>query len=391
MRVSVKLISEATFEEFQKLFPTEFDDAWDELWENYSKVVNPSLLEIFKKLTDSGKDWTTFKKQPRVAAEVKYKLSMLYPKADLFSREFSSLDEFSVALDAAIDGGVREVLEIVFDTVDAEMASSLDKKHLRLKLTNFINTRKQWNESLLRAFKNFVGNFDVDVKAPVESTEEDPRWGKYAFADDRKDAPYEPNTPSEDDAEKELSAHFDNRRMLSSDTAQQMKSFISSGQYTKLLKFPADKYEVIYRGISLTEDALERLLASDTSLHKKYSPSGRTLKIDTVDLASFDVGDEDVVSFHGHAKPRGDSASWTVDEEIAEEFSIRGFESEAFDPSERAYSVIISARVSDNVSKLLLNPDAIYNVRDFMNFKREQEVIGVGPIKVFSLKIRRVQ
>jgi hypothetical protein len=381
MRIAIKqlkqLINEA-LADVSELFQSEIDATFEELEEHYKRVLNVGISEAFERLTQNGTDWTTYKKRPRIMNEIRLASDQIYGNGNVLTRDFSSLSEFQQVIDDAIEPAVMGELEQFFENVEGSLSSK--KKIVIGNLHKFVTSTKYFKDAVVKRLAFFLKDYEkTDV--PAETAEDDPVWGKYAFATDRKDAPYEPNAPSEGDAEAELHAHFDGSNYLSANTAQKILNFTSSNQYTKLLEFPADEFQFIYRGMSVTEQYILNLLGNSPDAEK---------------INSLSVGEEETIAFNGSAVPRGDSASWTVSKKIAEKFSTREFEgheddAELFADGDKVFALVITAKTSENDDKLLLNPDTIYNVRDFMHFKHEKEVIGVGPIKFFSIKIKRLQ
>ena len=147
---------------------------------------------------------------------------------------------------------------------------------------------------------------------------------------------------------------------------------IDDGEYTKLLRFPVEKYPVIYRGMTLEANDLYNLIDSE--------------------IQGDEVGDWDVINFSGVARPKADTASWTIDEKVALNFSSSGIDphEELSTSSEKTYGIIVHAKSAENADKLILNPDTIYNVRAFASYGNEREVIAVGDIKFFKITYGRL-
>jgi hypothetical protein len=74
--------------------------------------------------------------------------------------------------------------------------------------------------------------------------------------------------------------------------------------------------------------------------------------------------------------PLEETSSWTMNEDEADSQFALGRSGVAF---------LMSAKVSENPDKFV-DLEKLYGISSFMDYSNEQEVIAIGPIKVFKIR-----
>ena len=196
---------------------------------------------------------------------------------------------------------------------------------------------------------------------------EDAPLGKFAFPlqRNRKGAqlPEEPDTWEEEQLFDELGDHFSfKNKKISSDTAAMMKGFLERGEYKKVFHEPSSN-EIIFRGMKTSLSFIENVA---TTVGESFDELALTGELEGTFVYT----------------PLFGASSWTLDKDTAEEFRGRWH-------SGGQNSVIIHARVSDNIKKLVMCRDGIYDVGGLGLYTHEDEVIALGKIKAFKLEYVR--
>lgn len=208
-------------------------------------------------------------------------------------------------------------------------------------------------EQLVNKFSKKKNAKKDSINVPVEA--EKGNLGKWAFAEDRTDVPYEENTKTENSLESQIVSHLSGDGTLNKSAASKIVSYIEKGQYLPLLQFPTEKYETVFRGMRISTKEFNKLFG--------FIPKDRETKILDVDI---------------WAKPRGATTSWTLSIEIAQYFANDTTPDESV-------AIIMAASTSVNSDKFILNPEKIYNVAKFASQKEQLETIGIGPIKIHKI------
>lgn len=202
--------------------------------------------------------------------------------------------------------------------------------------------------------------------------------GRYAFPGYRgrnnpsrnreENVPEEAYSEEDTAAERRLYADLDryvnaNIQMPSSSAAL-MKSFIEQGLYRQVFHPPESG--VVYRGMRVTKGWLENAIR-----HAVVDDVGEAAGVDLV-----------------VSPRRGGVSSWTVDPTAAEDFSVSpvGAPEETRD----GYAVVLTALVSDNPSSFVTGPGGFYGVRHLDNNANEEEVMGVGDIRVSGISWKKI-
>lgn len=184
-----------------------------------------------------------------------------------------------------------------------------------------------------------------------ETTKSDAPLGKIVFPSLRQDVPLEKNTAVETTLQNAIYGHIIRNKKLKSEDAQIIKSLVSGNYYPKWFSEPTA--EILYRGMSVPKSYIANILGTDVD---KTPRSGEKMI------------DWDFV-------PLDETSSWTTDEDEADsQFSVGS-----------GVSFLMTANVSENPDKFV-DIEKLYGISSFMDYSREQEVIAIGPIKVFKIR-----
>lgn len=210
--------------------------------------------------------------------------------------------------------------------------------------------------------KKFASNKleSIDLSnAPIENDWGQPEWGKFLFAPQRKgEVPNEPNEREEEIAYLEIEDYIHNNQAMSPKTVANFKKAIRDGSYKKILHEP--DVEHVYRGIKITRAGLEKLLMGEIPSEKGSAIINRTI--------------------WGRGDVEG-ASSWSISTRIAANFA--GFHKKP--GTTDYYSVVFVAKVKENPNNFMSCPDGIYRLPTFETFVGENEVIALGPIKVYKI------
>lgn len=215
---------------------------------------------------------------------------------------------------------------------------------------------------LLQRINDGVDRYIESVKAEQEELRKnskpeaspDDEFEEYIFADERQgQVPDELDTYDEKALYDELKAHFIANEALSEEEANLIKKLMADGKYSTVLKKPNVKY--VYRGMSVNDEYIRRALnmGDNESIPSKGSK-----------VASFT-----------YTPRRGGSSSWTLNHESTHEFMT----------SNKDFNVLLIARTSDNDGSFVSGPGGLYKVGELGKHDEEQEVVGLGPIKVAKI------
>jgi hypothetical protein len=188
----------------------------------------------------------------------------------------------------------------------------------------------------------------VDRDAPL---------GKYAFPKLRSpgfEVPDEKNTKLEDQIGWALDDHFNDNEEFYPETAKELESILQSKKYDDILTTP--RYDVVYRGMAVTKEWAEKVI-------------GKEIRKSAEAEVNFVF------------EPRQGSSSWTGTYEIAQYFAREKSD------EEHCFLAILYAKTYDNPNKFLAGKDGIYRLKEFEKYKKEDECTGLGPIKVYKIRL----
>lgn len=202
---------------------------------------------------------------------------------------------------------------------------------------------------MVEAKKENDAELEASSEAPPDAT-----LGRIAFATKRKDKPFEIDTAEESRLYMALRRYFDENIPLSAGDVTQIKELLANGWYSDVFSEP--QVTEVYRGMSVTDEWLKKITGQETLS---------------------DVGEIDMSKTF---KPKGDSSSWSTDSSMAEYFSIH--------PAQRGKgfkrAVVLHANVADNPGSFV-SATGLYGVEGLDEFTGENEVIGLGPIKIHKI------
>ena len=197
-------------------------------------------------------------------------------------------------------------------------------------------------------------------KVPVEAPD-DAILGNYAFANSRKGVPPEVNTEVEDELEQELTTHFVNNMHMSSKSGRALKTSLENDWYEKILSEP--KRATVYRGLRVSEEWMVENIGDDWRKQFDETKEGR-LKTNNMVLRPITGNASSAVT------------SWTNSIKTAREF--------AFGPSSGGsdLAVVCCAAIKDNPNQFIDSAAGLYGIKGHDEFADEQEVLGIGSIKI---------
>jgi hypothetical protein len=184
--------------------------------------------------------------------------------------------------------------------------------------------------------------FEAPADAPL---------GRIAFPTLRDDVPFEKNTAVETNLQSAIYAHIIHNKPIRTNDAVLIKDFIQRNFYSNIFGEPDT--DLVYRGMSVTKDYIANILGVE-----QIAPSGE-------------------VEVDWDFTPLSQTSSWTIDDEVAiEEFSGK--------TDRNNISLLMTAKVDENSGKFV-DFSKLYSMKSFREYSNEQEVVGVGNIKIFKI------
>ena len=182
-------------------------------------------------------------------------------------------------------------------------------------------------------------------------------FDKIAFADERRGFDgIEPDNKTERLVVRQLRTHFSNSKGITPETASMLQEMLKNGEYKDIISEP--KNRVVFRGMRVPKAWVAKAVGDKAMfsipLHKR---------------AAF----EKKFTF----TPKRPVASWTSSIATAREFSQGSAD----------YSVVLHAYVDENPNKFIDCKRGLYDSTIAADYEDENEVIGIGQIKVFKLEI----
>lgn len=211
-------------------------------------------------------------------------------------------------------------------------------------------------------FERFQKNLS-DIRSKFEKFSKkldklpDGPFDKIAFADERPGLDgIEPDNKTERLVMRQLINHFSNAKGITPGTAAMLQGMLKNGEYKDFLSEPKNK--VVFRGMKVPKAWIAKAIGEKAMysipMHKR---------------ATF----EKKFTF----TPKRPVASWTSSIATARKFS-QGMHD---------YSVVLHAAVDENPNKLIDCKRGLYGSSIATGYEDENEVIGIGQIKVFKLEI----
>jgi hypothetical protein len=197
-----------------------------------------------------------------------------------------------------------------------------------------------------------------NINTEITPAQESDPLGRWAFAEDREDVPWEEDTPKESHLFHELGRHYVNGSTMSEPDADLIKTFLSHGLYADY--FIPCKQDELYRGINVSEDWLKGALGEQRfEIEITQSSEGEC------------SGNFTFVPYSGIG-----ATSWTGVESVARGFS----------KNRKEYDVVLFALVSDNPDRFCSCPED--DVPGGVAVSGESEFLGLGEIKIYKFSWR---
>jgi hypothetical protein len=228
------------------------------------------------------------------------------------------------------------------------------------------NIKGNFASILQSAWESFLSHIKTnrDINKRITPAQESDPLGRWAFAEERSDVPWEQNTNGEDTLYTELQRHFKNGSTLSVELSDMISSFIERDLYPDYFT-PADTRETLYRGMLVKREWLEAAIgSSDTT-----QPQQGSITKKFVFKPYAGVG----------------TTSWTSDKKTSSSFSRVQVDNK-HDRSHE-FSVVLTASVKDNTSKFVRVPDD--SNEGGLSLRLEHEVLGLGDIHVKKLEWKK--
>lgn len=189
-----------------------------------------------------------------------------------------------------------------------------------------------------------------------------PPLGQIAFADERKGAPWEPDTKEEARLAAALSRHVLDNVPLSPGDAEAIRGFLKKGWYGEVFKEP--EVDTVYRGMSVPLAWLKKATGMTTA-EIRGSKSGRG-----------------TVEARMKYTPRKGASSWSTSKTTARDFSVRGGVAE--------YGIVMHAAAGDNPGRFVIGKGGLYRVEPLDDYASEKEAVGLGTIRVYKIDWREL-
>lgn len=189
--------------------------------------------------------------------------------------------------------------------------------------------------------------------------------GDFAWAEEREDVPYEKNTNIENVLYDILVSHFEDSESVKKDKEQFIKKLFVSGKYSDVLVAPS--HGVVYRGMTVPHKWLTNVLGYNSieDLKEEFGSEGHH------NLNCIYTPKDNAIS------------SWTTNMNVANSFALRNSLNKK--PPKGSCRIVLYAKSVENKNNFLSCDEGLYNVRGFDASSQENEVIGLGDIKVFLI------
>jgi hypothetical protein len=189
-----------------------------------------------------------------------------------------------------------------------------------------------------------------------ETSKQNAPLGKVVFPSLRSGVPLEKNTAVETTLQRAIYEHIVNNKSLKGKDAQIIKTLVSGNFYPKWFGEPSAR--TVYRGMHVPKSYIAKILKGDPDKDQ--------------------VGTRGEVLLSWEFEPLNETSSWTLDQETAVRSFTGGMGGDGF-------GFLMTAKVSHNSGKFV-DLSRLYGIEGFSGFSSEQEVIGVGNIKVTKIK-----
>jgi hypothetical protein len=182
---------------------------------------------------------------------------------------------------------------------------------------------------------------------------------QYAFAEERPgQVPFEPDNEYEKKLYVKLRDHFVKGTHVTVDVAKDIERFLELNEYSTI--FHAPEQNVVYRGMVVDDQFMIKALGVNDKNDINPRDGRENMNFTFTPFSS-----------HG-------ATSWTTSLSLAHEFS-------RYVDTEHKWDLIMFAKVADNPNKFVECKKGLYNVKGFNSYSEEDEVLGLGSIKVYRI------
>ena len=205
---------------------------------------------------------------------------------------------------------------------------------------------------------------------PEKEAPDDAILGNYAFANVRPGVPPEVNTKVEDELEQELTTHFVNNMHMSAKSGRALKTSLENDWYEKILAEP--KRATVYRGLRVSEEWMVENIGDDW--RKQFDETSFKIGAGHDTQGRLKTNNMVLRPITGNASSA--VTSWTNSIKTAREF--------AFGPAsdDAVFAVVCCAAIKDNPNQFIDSAAGLYGIKGHDEFADEQEVLGIGSIKI---------
>jgi hypothetical protein len=210
--------------------------------------------------------------------------------------------------------------------------------------------------------------------------------GKYAFAGTHQASglrqrlqgpipPWEKNNAVELKLLGALQLHFEvGNRALPYQYASQIMELIRNGLYSDIFAEPSI-FVTAHRGIAVNSASILKWMPDNMmSSQILNAPFYKETDIDVnIDITNFEARE---------------TSSWSKSKQAAQKFAIRNVAKLNPSQDESVYAIVMCADVEENPLKFI-DASPLYWLRDFHDYRDEQEIIGIGTVRVNKLYVTR--
>lgn len=242
----------------------------------------------------------------------------------------------------------KNTLIAQFQKISSRILSDLLSGHTSIDRVEHVKRILMNIPLLVSQLEKFVAKNETELVKAAEAPHDAP-LGRIAFAGARKGKPFEPDTAREKKLHIVIMRHFSENKAFGAKDAADIKALLKKGWYSDVFKPPG--VSIVYRGMGVSKKWLQAAIKKKDikpvgSLEKGFTFTPRT----------------------------GGSSSWSTAKIVAEEFG-----------TDNDYQVIMHARIDDNVENFVTGPGGLYNVAGCSEYEFDNEVVGLGKIKVFKV------
>ena len=188
--------------------------------------------------------------------------------------------------------------------------------------------------------------------------------GRIAFASQRPDMPYEPDTKKEEELLAAIEKHFFSSTPINTNFTELLRQLLDKGWYSPVINEPPSG-TTLMRGMGVTRKWLQKA----TGLSSE----------EIIELGTDEKGS---LECEFNFTPKLGTSSWTSDYETAEMFAQFA--------REKGWIAIIYANVDSNPKKFISGPKGLYKLNRIKAspVSQEDESLGVGMIKCCKIEWR---